>query len=498
MQVISRLRQVFQMNLSLRVLFDAPTVASLARHVEGVRQAGRSIPVLSLHAVPREESVPLTMIQEHLWELDRLLPGAPFSNMPYAARLTGPLDVTALEQSLNAIIQRHETLRTTFTISAGQPVQVIAPTLHLPLEIDDLRTLPEARREAAAQQLIRAEVLYPFDLEKGPLLQMRLLRLGEQEYILLLTMHHIISDGWSRGVLFHELTVLYEALSQDQPSPLPELPMQYGHYAHWQRQWLHSEAGEAQLTYWMQQLHAPLPILALPTHRPRTAELSLRTARLSFHLPKEISVALTRLSRQEGTTIFMTLVAGLKMLLYSYTGQEDVRVGTLVANRQSQDTEGLIGLFANLVILRTTLGGNPSLRQALQRVRTTTLDAYAHQDLPFEYLARALVHARQCERQSLFQVMFAMQNARQYSLVLPALTIQVLKTQPVEASACELAMSIHESPQGLEVSCIYQTALFDAPTITRLLEDYRRVLKCLIAQPELRLSTLRARRAGES
>ena len=262
-------------------------------------------------------------------------------------------------------------------------MQVIAPTLHLPLEIEDLRALPEAAREAAAQQLIRAEVLYPFDLEKGPLLQVRLLRLGEQEHILLLTMHHIISDGWSWGVLLHELAVLYEAFSQGQPSPLPELPIQYAHYAHWQRQWLHSEAGKAQLAYWMQQLHAPLPILELPTDRPRTAELSLRTARQSFQMPRELTVALTRLSRQESTTVFMTLVAGLKMLLYSYTGQEDIRVGTLVANRQYQDTEGLIGLFANLVILRTTLGGNPSLRQVLQRVRTTTLDAYAHQDMPF-------------------------------------------------------------------------------------------------------------------
>jgi len=497
MKVVSRLRQIFQVDIPLRELFNAPTVASLAHHVEEIRQVVQSTPAPPLHAVPREGGVPLTMIQEHLWELDRLLPGAPFSNMPYAARLTGPLNVTALEKSCNTIIQRHECLRTTFTTSAGQPVQVVAPTLHLPLEIDDLRGLPEAAREAAAWQLIRAEVLYPFDLEKGPLLQMRLLRLGEQEHILLLTMHHIISDGWSRSVLFHELAVLYEAFSQGQSSPLSELPMQYAQYAHWQHQWLHSEAGKAQLAYWMQQLHAPLPILALPMDRPRTAELSLRTDRQSFQLPRELTVALTRLSRQENTTVFMTLVAGFKMLLYSYTGQEDVRMGTLVANRQSQETEGLIGLFANLVILRTTLGGNPSLRQVLQRVRTTTLDAYAHQELPFEYLARALVHARQCERQSLFQVMFALQNARQHTLVLPALTIQVLETQPVEASACDLAVSLRESPQGLEGACVYQTALFDASTVTRLLEDYQQVLDCLIAQPELRLATLRARRDGE-
>ena len=497
MQVIARLRQVFQVNVPLRALFDAPTVASLAHHVEESRQAIQHTPTPPLHAVPRDGAVPLTMIQEHLWELDRLLPGAPFSNMPYAARLAGPLNVTALEQSCNAIIQRHETLRTTFTTHAGQPVQMIAPILHVPLEIDDLCDLPEAVREAAAQQLIRAEVLYPFDLEKGPLLQVRLLRLGEQEHILLLTMHHIISDGWSRGILFHELGVLYEALNQGQSSPLLELPLQYAHYAHWQREWLQSEAGKAQLVYWVQQLHAPLPLLALPIDRPRTAELSLHTARQSFLLPRALTVALTHLSWQENTTVFMSLVAGFKMLLYSYTGQEDVRIGTLVANRQSKDTEGLIGLFANLLILRTTLDGNASLRQVLQRVRTTTLDAYAHQELPFEYLARALVHVYQCQRQSLFQVMFAMQNARQHTLALPSLTVQVLETPPVEASACDLAVSIRESPQGLEGSCTYQTALFDAPTITRLLEDYRQVLERLIAQPELHLASLRARRDGE-
>jgi hypothetical protein len=412
MQVITLLRQAFQVDVPLRELFIAPTVASLARRIEEIRQAGQSTTDLPLHAVTRQGVVPLTMIQEHLWALDRLLPGAPFSNMPYAARLTGPLNVSALEQSINTIVIRHETLRTTFTTHAGQPVQVIAPTLHVPLEMDDLCTLPESAREAAARQLIRAEALYPFDLEKGPLLQARLLRLGEEEHILLLTMHHIISDGWSWGILLREMGVLYEAFSQGQPSPLPELPMQYVHFAHWQRQWSPSEAGKAQLAYWMQQLHAPLPILALPTDRPRTAEVSLRTARQSFHLSKEISVALTRLSRQEGITVCMALVAGLKILLYNYTGQADIRIGTLVANRQSQAIEGLIGLFANLVILRTTLGGDPSLRQVLQRVRTTTLEAYAHQDLPFEYLARALVQARQCERQGLFQVMFALGNTR--------------------------------------------------------------------------------------
>jgi non-ribosomal peptide synthetase component F len=255
---------------------------------------------------------------------------------------------------------------------------------------------------------------------------------------------------------------------------------------------LHSETGKAQLTYWKQQLRAPLPILELPTDRPPPVGLSLHTARQSFQFPKELTIALTRLSQQEDTTLFMTLVAAFKTLLYSYTGQEDIRVGTLVANRQHQDIEGMIGLFTNLVILRTSFGGNPSLRQVLRRVRATTLDAYAHQELPFEYLARMIVRACQVDRQSLFQVMFAMQNARQYTLELPALTIQALETQGVGVSACDLAVSIRNSPQGIEGLCIYKTILFDAITITRMFEDYRLMLAHLIAQPDLRLSTWRA------
>jgi amino acid adenylation domain-containing protein len=491
MQVISRLRRTLQVEMPVRVLFEAPTVASLAQCIEVAHQTMQNTSTPPLSARPQEGAVPLTMTQEHLWGLDRLLPGAPFSNMPYAVRLTGVLNATALEQSLNEIISRHANLRTTFTTIAGRPVQTIAPTLHLTLRVEDLQALPEAEREIQAQRLRRAIALHLFDLEKGPLLEVWLLRLSAQEHSLLLTMHHIIGDGWSMDVLLYELAVLYEAFLQGKPSPLPDLPLQYTDYAHWHHQWLHSEAGQAQLVYWTQQLQEPLPILELPTDRPRTGELNLCTARYAFQLPTELCAALTRLSHQEGTTLFMTLVAAFKTLLYSYTGQEDIRVGTLVANRQHQATEGLIGLFANLVVLRTHLGGNPSLRQVLRRVRSTTLDAYAHQDIPFEYLARTLEHARQLDRQSLFQVTFAMQNARQHTLELPALTVQALETQPVEASASELAVSVCENSEGVAGLCIYQTALFDVTTITRLLNHYRQILKHLIAQPELQLSMLR-------
>jgi amino acid adenylation domain-containing protein len=496
MQVVSRLRKVFQVDVPLRVLFEAPTVADLARYMERTRQATQDASVPPLKAMPHERAVPLTMIQEHLWALDRLLPGAPFSNMPYAACLTGPLNVTALEQSFNEVMKRHEILRTTFTTIGELPVQISVLNLHLPFLIEDLRALPAADREVQEQQSMLAAVLYPFDLEEDPLLRVHLLRLGGQEHLLLLTMHHIISDGWSWGVLLHELAVLYDAFCLGKPSPLSDLPIQYSDYALWQRRWLYSEAGKAQLEYWMQQLRDPLPILKLPTDRPPPAELSLHTARQSFQVPSALTFALRRLSLQENTTLFMTLVAAFKMLLYGYTGQVDIRVGTLMANRQHQDTEELIGLFANPVILRTHLGGNPSLRQVLRRVRTTTLDAYAHQELPFEYLARALVRIRQCDRQSLFQVMFAMQNARQHMLELPALSIEVLETKPLEASACDLAISICESQQGLDGLCIYKTELFDATTIIRILEDYQQIIEHLVAQPELPLWTVLRRQEG--
>jgi len=256
-----------------------------------------------------------------------------------------------------------------------------------------------------------------------------------------------------------------------------------------------SEAGKAQLAYWTEQLHDPLPVLELPTDRPRTGELSLRTARHSFQLPRELWAALTQLSRQEGTTLFMTLVAAFKLLLYSYTGQEDLRLGTLVANRQQEETEGLIGLFANLVVLRTHLRGNPTVREVLQRVRTTTLAAYAHQELPFEHLARTLGRERHLDRSVLFQVMFTLQHARPQFPQLSELTLHVLQTQTLEATSCELVVSLQENPYGLDGFCLYKTELFDEAAMTQMLSDLQQILACLIAQPQQRVSTLSTLRA---
>lgn len=362
------------------------------------------------------------------------------------------------------------------------------------LRVIDLSALPEPETQAEAQRLARADAQQPFNLAQGPLLRVVLLRLDEHEHLLLMTLHHIISDGWSLGILAHELTSLYDAFSTRCPSPLPALPIQYADFAHWQQQWRHSEAKDAQLAYWKQQLHDPLPRLELPSDRPRTAALSFRTARQPLRLPGRVSQALTHLSRREGSTLFMTLLAAFKLLLYSYTGQEDLCVGTLVANRQRQEIEGLIGLLINTVLLRTHLGGNPTFLEVLQRVRETTLAAYTHQDLPFEDLVATLERERGLKRASLCQVMFILQHAMPPPLKLPTLTLSVVEADQrvaepgLTATTFDVILMLQDRPQGLAGSCIYKTALFDAATIERLLEAFQRMLTRIVAQPEQSLS----------
>ena len=317
-----------------------------------------------------------------------------------------------------------------------------------------------------------------------------------------MTLHHIISDGWSLGILMHELTVLYEAFAAGKPSPLPALPIQYADFASWQRQWRHHPVLEAQLAYWQAQLREPLPVLALPTDRPRGTSVPLRTARQTLELPRALCEALTDLSQREGSTLFMTCLAAFKMLLYGYTGQEDLCVATLVANRTRQETEGLIGLLVNTVILRTDLGNNPTCREVLQRVRATTLAAYAHQDLPFEELVRTLERERNLQRTSLCQVMVIWQNFMlrplQYSA--PTLSFQAMEQSviapDVALTTFDIILTLRERPQGLTGTCLYKTDLFDAATISRMLDDFQYVLTCLSAQPEQALATFRALRSG--
>jgi len=444
-------------------------------------------------AIPRRvQQTPcvLSFAQQRLWFLTQLDLGSTAAyNIPAAVRLKGVLDVGVLEISLNKIVSRHEALRTTFTQAEGQPVQAIAPSLTLVLPIVDLQELPEAKREAEVHRLVRKEAQRSFNLENDPLLRVTLLRLGEAEHVVLFTMHHIISDGWSMGVLIKELVTLYEAFSTGLPSPLPELPIQYADFAVWQRQWLQGEVRSSQLAYWKEQLNGATTLLALPTDRPRPAVQSFHGGRQTWALSLDLSQALMNLSQQQGVTLFMTLLAAFQTLLYRYTRQDDICVGTPIANRNRAEIEGLIGFFVNTLVLRTDLSGNPSFVDLLSRVREVALGANAHQDLPFEQLVEELQPRRDLSHTPLFQVMFVLQNAP-----IPSLEFKGLNLTPlvVESSTAkfDLTLSLENTLQGLIGSWEYNTDLFDAATIASMAGHFQTLLEGIIVDPHQSLSSL--------
>jgi len=368
-QVVSRIRETFQVEIPLRRLFEVPTVAGLAESIEAARLAGPNLLAPPILPVPRNGDLALSFAQQRLWFFDQLEPGLPAYNIPAAVRLKGPLNLAALEQSLNEIVKRHESLRTTFGKVDGRPTQVIAPTLTIKLPVVDLRKLPASEQEAEVRRLVTAEAQRAFDLSQGPLIRCTVLRLGDEEHVGLLTMHHIVSDGWSTGILVREVATLYVAFCAGGSSPLPVLPIQYADFAHWQRQWLQGEVLETQIAYWKKQLANAPALIDLPTDHPRPAVQTFRGAHQSLVLPKHLQEGFKTLSRQEGVTQFMTLLAAFKVLLYRYTSQDDLIVGTPIANRNRLETEGLIGFFVNALVLRTDLSGNPSFRELVRRVR---------------------------------------------------------------------------------------------------------------------------------
>jgi alpha-ketoglutarate-dependent taurine dioxygenase len=432
----------------------------------------------------------LSFAQQRLWFLDQLEPGSFAYNIPAAVRLRGALDVAALEQSLNEIVRRHEALRTTFHALEGKAVQVIAPSRPIALQLICLDELPEAEREAEAIRTTRAEARKPFDLSTGPLLRATLLRLDTEEHIILLTMHHIISDGWSMGILLDEVAVLYRAFSEGKPSPLPELPIQYIDFAQWQRRYLRGEVLDRHLAYWKRQLTEPLPVLQLPTDHRRPAVQTYQGAIQSITLSTELSEAIKTLSEREGATPFMTLLAAFKTLLYHYTGQDDIIVGTGIANRNRIETESLIGFFVNLLVLRTNLAGDPGFLELLQRVRKVTVEAYAHQDLPFDKLVEELQPKRDLSRTPLLQVVFVLQNTPRNSLTLPGLTVIPLELDGGTARF-DLTIFVVHTELKLKMTMQYNTALFESRTITRMLDHYQTLLGSIVARPRAPISTLR-------
>jgi len=495
-QVLSRIRSSFHLEVTLRDLFDAPTVAGLARRIEAqFRNGTGEVSAPPLRRAARTGPLPLSFAQQRLWFLDQITPGSAAYNMPVAVRLRGPLDARALARSLSELVARHEALRTHFDSIEGVPVQVVGPPPEVRIEVEDLAIEDEAERDGEAARLALDEARRPFDLRRGPLWRARLLRLSEEEHVLLLTMHHIVCDGWSIGVLVRELGVLYEAFTRGEESPLSELPLQYADYSVWQREWLRGETLERQLAYWRERL-AGAPSLEIQTDYPRTAWQTFHGAEVSAQLPAESLGALHELSRREGVTLFMTLLAAWQALLSRYSGQHDVSVGVPVAGRRHEETEQLAGVFVNTLVVRSDLRGDPSFAELLGRVREAALGAYAHQDMPFEKLVEELQPERDPSRSPLFQVMFSMQNT-------PA---EVLKLGEVEAGAQQTSLSVTkfdltlvaaETGDGLQVRLEYNTGLYAAETGQTMLRHFIRLLEGAAARPERPLSSLPLLGEGE-
>ncbi|MEW5925956.1 MAG: amino acid adenylation domain-containing protein [Gemmatimonadota bacterium] len=498
-QVVSRARQAFGVEVPLRALFEAPTVAALAARVEELRGAGTS-PAPPIERVPREarEEVPLSFAQQRLWLVDRIEPGSPAYNMPFALRLRGALDAGALRASLDELVRRHETLRTTLEERGGVPVQVVHPPAPAAAASLDLRGLADGEREREAERLAREEALAPFDLERGPLLRSTLLRLAEDDHVLLFTLHHVVGDGWSMDVLVREVSALYAAFGRGAEPDLPELPIQYADFAVWQRAWLSGPVLEAQVGWWRERLRGAPPLLELPVDRPRAPGRGARAGSHRFALPAEAARGLRALSRREGTTLFMTLLAGWQALLGRYAGQRDVVVGTPIAGRTRTELEGLIGFFVNMLPLRADLGGDPAWTELLARVRDTALGAYSHQDLPFERLVDELGVERSLLHAPVFQVVFALSGAgaREARLSLGTVGLEPFGGG-AEVTKFDLNLSILDGDDGLDATLAYRAGLYDAETVARMASHLEILLEAMAAAPGTRLSEVSLLRGAE-
>ncbi|HKD02045.1 MAG TPA: condensation domain-containing protein, partial [Terriglobales bacterium] len=488
-QVVSRIRRSLNLDLPLRRLFEHPTIARLSEQIAKLQRNQEKSSAPPIVCVSREEALPLSFAQQRLWVLDQLEPNNPLYNIPRTLRMNGTLNVSALEKAINEILRRHESQRTTFAVKDGHPVQVIAPALVVSLYPEDLSSLPSPARETEARRVALEEAQQPFDLGKGPLVRVRLLRLAADDHVLLLTMHHIVSDAWSAAIALEELSVLYEAYASGKPSPLEEPRIQYADYAAWQRRWLQGEVLEQQLAYWRKQLAGAPPVVALPRDRPRPEVRSFQGSCEAIPLSPEVSAALTRFSRQEGVTLFMTLLAGFQALLSRYSGEQQIVVGTDLANRTTAETERLIGFFINLLAMRADLSASPTFRELVGQVRETALGAYAHQDMPFDKLVEELQPERSLNHNPLVQVLFVMQNIPRQKRELASLKLSAFE-MPVTRSKFDLAVFMVEGENGLTGNWLYSMDLFERTTILRMARHFETLLASALAQPDTRIAGL--------
>ena len=487
-QVISRVRLIFQVELPLSVLFEKPTIATFAARLEEEVRKGSKSAIPPMRPINRETPLPLSFAQQRLWFLHQLQPESAAYNVPIALRLQGEIRLEMLERAFTELVRRHEILRTCVKIIGQEARQVIAPAAPVQLPLTDLSGLSAEKREAEARLLMGEEARTAFDLASGPLIRGRMLRLTTTEHVLLVTIHHIASDGWSMGIMMREITSLYGAYGAGQESPLPELTLQYADYAAVQREWLQGEVLEEQLSYWKKQL-TDLPGLEIHTDYPRTNLGSEAGVALPWTLSEGLSRELKELSRREGVTLFMTMLAAFQLLLSRYSGQEDVAVGTPIAGRRWAETENLIGFFVNTLVLRADTRGTPTFRQMLEQVRATTLRAHAYQDIPFEKLVEELRPERDLSRTPFFQVLFVFQNAPEAELHLSNVKVSRIEI-PLEVTKFELALMAAESGDRIEGALGYRTGLFAETRMRRLLGHWENLLTAIVSDPQSRIADL--------
>ncbi|HET7229444.1 MAG TPA: amino acid adenylation domain-containing protein [Longimicrobium sp.] len=502
-QVIGRIGSVFGVELPVRTVFEAPRLSQLAAQVDATRRAGTGAgdPIVR---VPRDGPLPVSFAQERMWFLQQLDPATSLYNMPSPLRIRGRLNVDALRRAYAEVVRRHEPLRTVFTQVDGQPVQRILPSVEVPLPLSDLSHLPEEEREREALRRVAEEAATPFDLERGPLFRVSLLRVAEEDHVVLWDVHHVVSDGWSYNVLQRELTVLYDAFAAGRPSPLPELEVQYADYVAWQRRWLTDERMGQQVAYWKEHLSGAPPALELPTDRPRPAVQRHRGATESALIPTELHDAVHAMAARQGATMAMALLAAFQLVLGRLAGQDDVVVGTPIAGRVRPETEPMIGLFLNTLALRTRLRGDDTFAALLRRVRETMLGAYAHQDVPFERLLEELSPVRSLSRTPVFQVMFNMLNldGAYTGADLPAdsalLHAESWSNDLEYGAKFDLTLYAQERREGIAFNALYDADLFERPRISALLRQIGQVLAQAAAEPGVRLDDISLLPAGDA
>ncbi|QDL09668.1 non-ribosomal peptide synthetase [Brasilonema octagenarum UFV-E1] len=500
-QMLSRVREVLPVELSFHQIFENPTIESLAQLIEqGQKEEQWQRP--AIERIPHEGLLPVSFAQERVYFIQQLAPENSAYQFQATMRFRGRLDVTVLQQCLNEIVQRHEIFRTTYPAINGRLFQVINPHQPISFTVIDLQSFPESEQEAEAQKLVEAEVQQPFDMNQLPLVRWVLLKLSDQEHLLIHIEHHMAHDGWSFNVFLGELVELYQAFCAGKPSPLNEPRLQFADFAHWQREWVKTAAAQAQLAYWQQKLSGSSPLLELPLDRPRPTEQTYQGDQIRMELPIDLCGSLRVLSRREGVTLFMTMLAAFLVMLHRYTGQDDICVGTAVANRRMHEIEKLIGMIVNNLVLRTDLSGNPTFRELLGRVRQVTMEAYANEDLPFDKVVEVLKPIRNLSHNPLFQVMFSFHDSPMPDLSLPGLDISL--HEPISNKSAKFDLDFLVIPRfeqsvqngaktgakGITLVLEYNSDLFDAATIQQMLEQYQKLLEEIVANPEQQIGKL--------